>query len=200
MISSCSRRMSARARPSRTPALASRRALPTMRLPAVSATMSSDSRMGTPASISDANVCEKRASATLWISCPKIGGLSLNASHFRRPALGLDPAAEQHDRGRRSRRRRGATTGLRTILEMSMMIRVGVGSLACSDANSFCEHGHDEDEQRQEDDDHHGHDDGGVGHGRPDACAAAPPASPWWRPGPAGPCPGVPRPRRPAPS
>ena len=85
MTSSWSRSVSASARPSRTPFFASIKTFPTTWFPAVSDTMSSDSRMGTPAWINDPRVCDKRASDTLWTSCPKMGGLSLKPSHFSRP-------------------------------------------------------------------------------------------------------------------
>ncbi len=98
--------------------------------------MSSDSRIGTPASISDAKVCEKRASATLWISGPKIGGLSLNASHFKRPWSVLIQRRSNTTPVTITAATRTAQ-GLRMIFEIPMMIKVGVGSLAFSDANSL---------------------------------------------------------------
>src|SRR5438309_1736643 len=57
--------------------------------PAVSATMSSDSRMGTPERTSAERVRENRASAVLRTSLPKIGSFSLIASHCLRPSSEL---------------------------------------------------------------------------------------------------------------
>ena len=147
---------------------------PTIRLPAVSDTMSSDSRMGTPDWISDASVCEKRASDTLWISCPKIGGLSLKRVPLQAALVGLDPLA-QH---RRSPPTIMATSsdgprGSGRSWRCSIRIWVGSGSLACSDVNSFWKTGTMKMSRarkmttitRQHDD--------RVGHGRPDRAVAA---------------------------
>ena len=54
-------------------------------LPAVFATMSSASRIGTPEESIVPSVRVKRATATLRTSGPKTGILSTNACHFSRP-------------------------------------------------------------------------------------------------------------------
>ena len=71
--------------PSRTLACTSTTALDITLLLTVSATMSSACRMGTPERSSIPAVLEKRDSAVLWNSVPKIGIFSLIASRFARP-------------------------------------------------------------------------------------------------------------------
>ena len=62
-----------------------RMAFSTTALPAVFATTSSASRMGTPELIMVPRVRVKRATATLRTSCPKIGVRMTNESHCTRP-------------------------------------------------------------------------------------------------------------------
>ena len=68
-----------------------------MRLPEVSAQMSSDSRMGTPDPISEASVPVIRASDTLWNSGPKIGRLQDELVPLPPAFVGGDPLAEADD-------------------------------------------------------------------------------------------------------
>src|SRR5271165_793038 len=82
---SCWRIGSEKGWPSRMPFLVSMTALATTALPADWATMSSDSRTGTPAASSDERVDANRLSDALWTSGPKIGGFILKPSHQYRP-------------------------------------------------------------------------------------------------------------------
>ena len=62
-------------------------ALAMMTLPAVSLTMVSACKMGTPLLTSVPSVREKREMATLLMTGPKAGILSLTLSQMRRPIL-----------------------------------------------------------------------------------------------------------------
>ena len=79
---------------------------------------------GTPADSREANVVAKRANATLWVSGPKTGGRSLNASHFSLP-FGVAIHLLIRTTIRMMAPMTASSQKLATTLEMAMTILVG---------------------------------------------------------------------------